>query len=311
MKPPLEFAVGLCYNVIIKTYTEVIPILNDDTKKVLAIHDLSGLGRCALTVIIPTLSVMGACVIPLPTALLSTHTGGFTGMTFLDLTDAMRPALEHYKSMGIEFDAIYTGFLGSAAQIDTVAFSIDAFGADIPVLVDPVMGDDGKVYQTYTDEMCSRMRELCHKADIMTPNMTEAYLLCDEEYVDTSVLSPDNAVAEAERVIRKLVALYGTRKIALTGVELGKMQIATFSYDKDADKKESVHRIDRVSGGYPGTGDLFASVLLGRVLANDEFHAAVEFAGQAVADMIADTAKYDTPIREGLRLEKNLYKLIK
>lgn len=286
-------------------------MLKDDTKRVLAVHDLSGLGRCALTVIIPALSVMGACVVPLPTALLSTHTGGFTGLTFHDLTDTMKPALEHYRSMDIRFDAIYTGFLGSAAQIDTVAYAIDVFGGGVPVLVDPVMGDDGKVYQTYTEEMCSRMRELCHKADIMTPNMTEAYLLCGEEYVDTSALSTEDAIAEAERVLRRLVGLYEVEKLALTGIELGKTQIATFSYDRCGGVNEKLHKIERVSGGYPGTGDLFASVLLGKVLAGDEFHSAVEFAGKTVADMIADTAKYDTPVREGLRLEKNLHKLIK
>ena len=286
-------------------------MLTDDTKRVLAVHDLSGLGRCALTVIIPTLSVMGVCVVPLPTALLSTHTGGFTGLTFLELTDTMKPALQHYRSMDIKFDAIYTGFLGSAAQIDTVALAIDTFGDGIPVLVDPVMGDDGKVYQTYTEEMCRRMREICHKADIMTPNMTEAYLLCGEEYVDTSALSTNDAISEAKRVLRRLVELYNVERLALTGIKLGKTQIATFSYDKNGNIKESIHSIQRVSGGYPGTGDLFASVLLGRVLSGYEFHAAVEFAGQTVAEMIADTAKYDTPVREGLRLEKNLYRLIK
>ena len=285
-------------------------MLKDDTKRVLAVHDLSGLGRCALTVIIPTLSVMGTCVVPLPTALLSTHTGGFTGLTFLDLTDTMKPALEHYKSMDIKFDAIYTGFLGSAAQIDTVAYAIDAFGSGVPVLVDPVMGDNGKVYQTYTEEMCSRMRELCHKADILTPNMTEAYLLCGEEYVDTSAFSTEDAIAEAKRVLHRLVERYEVEKIALTGIELGKTQIATFSYDRNGCKNKKLHQLERVSGGYPGTGDLFASVLLGKVLAGDDFHSAVEFAGRLVADMIDDTSKYDTPVREGLRLEKNLYRLM-
>jgi len=286
-------------------------MLTDNTRRVLAVHDLSGLGRCALTVVIPALSAMGTCVIPLPTALLSTHTGGFTGLTFLDLTDTMKPALEHYRSMNIRFDAIYTGFLGSAAQIDTVTFAIDTFGDNIPVLVDPVMGDDGKVYQTYTHEMCSRMRELCHKADILTPNMTEAYLLCGEEYVDTSKLTFDDAIGEAKRVLCRLVKLYGVEKLALTGIELGTSQIATLSYDENADVRESLHSIERVAGGYPGTGDLFASVLLGKVLDGESFHAAVEFAGQTVADLIADTAKYDMPVREGLRLEKNLYRLIK
>lgn len=286
-------------------------MLQDDTKRILAVHDLSAFGRCALTVIIPTLSAMGAQTVPLPTALLSTHTGGFENMTFLDLSDTMIPALEHYKELHLSFDAIYTGFLGSAGQIDTVAKAIDMFGANTPVLVDPVMGDDGKVYQTYTPEMCRRMRELCHKADILTPNLTEAYLLCDEPYRDTSSMPHESALAEAERLKRKLIDIYGVRQLALTGIELSDDNIATISYDSNCPERESVHIIHRIKNGYPGTGDFFASVLLGRVLDNDNFHHAVEFSCQLVADMITDTAKYDTPRRDGLRLEKNLYRLYK
>lgn len=285
-------------------------MLRDDTKRVLAVHDLSGMGRCALTVIIPVLSVMGVCVVPLPTALLSTHTGGFTNMTFLDLTDTMQPALEHYKTMNVGFDAIYTGFLGSAAQIDTVALAIDMFGNDVPVLVDPVMGDNGKVYQTYTDEMCRRMRELCHKADILTPNITEAYLLCGEEYKDTSELSDGEAISEAKRLMRKLISLYKIEKLALTGVEIGSDRIATLSYDNNTPEPEKVHIIRKVKQSYPGTGDLFASVLLGRVVSEDDFHGSVDFACRITAEMTADTALYDVPTREGLRLEKNLYRLV-
>lgn len=283
--------------------------MRDDTKRILAVHDLSCFGRCALTVIIPALSAMGAQVIPLPTALLSTHTGGFSDMTFTDLSDTMVPALEHYKALGITFDAIYTGFLGSAGQIDTVSLAIDLFGENTPILVDPVMGDDGKVYQTYTKEMCERMRELCHKADILTPNLTEAYLLCDEDYRDTSLLSPEEALREAERLRKKLTELYGKKKLAITGIELADEHIATLSYDSTSPDRESVHTLHRIKNGYPGTGDLFASVLLGRILDGEAFHTAVEFAGKTVADIIEDTSKYDTERRAGLRLEKNLYRL--
>ncbi len=285
--------------------------MRDDTKRVLAVHDLSGFGRCALTVIIPVLSAMGTAVVPLPTALLSTHTGGFSDLTFLDLTDTMGPALEHYKTIDLKFDAIYTGFLGSAAQIDTVARAIDMFGGDCPVLVDPVMGDDGKIYSTYTDEMCKRMRELCRRADIITPNLTEAYHLCGEEYRDPMSLSPDKALDEAQRVKDRLKELYGIKKLAITGIELSNGRIATLSCDTEADVKVCINMLPKIQSGYPGTGDLFASVVLGEMLEGEDFHSAVEFACQIVADMIADTAKYDTPRREGLRLEKNLYRLTK
>ena len=136
-------------------------------KTVAAIHDLSCFGRCALTVVIPALSAMGIQVIPIPTALLSTHTGGFTDMYFEDLTDAMKPIARHFEELGLKFDAIYTGFLGSAKQIDIVSNFIRRFSDEnTVVLVDPVMGDDGELYSTYTDEMRDRMYELCELADI-------------------------------------------------------------------------------------------------------------------------------------------------
>lgn len=285
--------------------------MRDDTKRILAVHDLSSFGRCALTVIIPALSAMEAQVIPLPTALLSTHTGGFSDMTFTDLSDTMSPALEHYKALGLTFDAIYTGFLGSAGQIDTVSHAIKLFGKDTLILVDPVMGDDGVVYQTYTSEMCKRMQELCHKADILTPNLTEAYLLCDEEYRESTSVSPEEALAEAQRLRKVLTERYKIKKLAITGIELANDHIATLSYDSTNAERQSVHTLHRIKNGYPGTGDLFASVLLGRVLENEDFHKAVEFAGTVVAEIISDTSKYDTARREGLRLEKNLYRLKK
>ncbi len=285
--------------------------MRDDTKKILAVHDLSCFGRCALTVIIPALSAMGTQVIPLPTALLSTHTGGFEDMTFTDLSDTMSPALLHYKSLKLTFDAIYTGFLGSAGQIDTVSRAIELFGKDTLILVDPVMGDDGVVYQTYTKEMCERMQELCHKADILTPNLTEAYLLCGEEYRESMAMSVEDALLEAERLRKILTERYKIKKLAITGIELANDHIATLSYDRTNAERQSVHTLHRIKNGYPGTGDLFASVLLGRVLENEDFHNAVEFSGTVVAQIISDTAKYDTARREGLRLEKNLYRLKK
>ncbi len=129
------------------------------TPRVAAIHDLSGFGRCSLTVAIPVLSAMGVQVCPLPTAFLSTHTGGFTGFTFLDMTDEMARVSAHWQSLQLEFQAIYSGFLGSARQIDTVADFIRAFRESNPiVVVDPVMGDHGSIYQTYTPAMCAASR---------------------------------------------------------------------------------------------------------------------------------------------------------
>ena len=137
---------------------------------------MSGYGRCSLTVAIPILSAMGIQCCPLPTAFLSTHTGGFTDFTFLDMTDEMPKIARHWKSLGLRFDAVY-GFLGSARQITIVEDFIRDFRGDGVVVVDPVMGDGGEVYRTYTPEMCAGMAQLARQADVITPNLTEAALL--------------------------------------------------------------------------------------------------------------------------------------
>ncbi|MBQ8508960.1 MAG: pyridoxamine kinase [Clostridia bacterium] len=275
----------------------------DDIKKILAVHDLSCFGRCALMVVIPALSAMGMQVVPLPTALLSTHTGGFTDMTFYDLSHTMSPALDHYAAMNMRFESIFTGFLGSAGQIDTVLSAIDRFGDGALVLVDPVMGDDGRVYQTYTPDLCARMGELCARASVITPNLTEACILCGRNYPQTI----ENPAACADELVGALSELYPSAAIALTGIEADG-QLFTAAY---ADGSLRLISQPKLACSYPGTGDLFASVLLGQLLNGEEFHSAVEFSCRTVADFIADTAKYDTPSRDGLRLEPNLYRLIK
>ena len=143
------------------------------TPCVAAIHDMSGFGRCSLTVAIPVLSAMGIQCCPLPTALLSTHTGGFENFTFLDMTDEMPKVAAHWKSLGLQFRAVYSGFLGSERQIGIVEdFIRDFRRADSVVVVDPVMGDHGAVYQTYTPAMCAGMARLAEQADVITPNLT-------------------------------------------------------------------------------------------------------------------------------------------
>ncbi len=153
------------------------------TPRVAAIHDLSGFGRCSLTVAIPILSAMGLQCCPLPTAFLSTHTGGFEGFTFLDMTEEMPRVAAHWKSLDLRFQAIYSGFLGSVRQIDIVENFIREFRReDTVVVVDPVMGDHGEVYQTYTSAMCAGMARLAELADVITPNLTEAALLLGLPY---------------------------------------------------------------------------------------------------------------------------------
>ena len=182
------------------------------TPRVAAIHDMSGFGRCSLTVAIPILSAMGLQCCPLPTAFLSTHTGGFEGFTFLDMTDEMPKVARHWKSLDLEFQAIYSGFLGSERQIGMVAdFIRDFRSPETIVVIDPVMGDHGKVYQTYTPAMCEGTARLAMQADVITPNLTEAALLLDMPY---------EALPSGEAGCREIVerlSLEGQRSVVLTG----------------------------------------------------------------------------------------------
>ena len=143
------------------------------TPRVAAIHDMSGFGRCSLTVAIPVLSAMGVQCCPLPTAYLSTHTGGFTGYTFLDMTDELPKTAAHWAELGIHFDAVYTGFMGSEAQMDLAADFVRTFRRDRSTIFicDPVMGDHGKIYKTYTPAMCAGMTRLADGRQVLARSM--------------------------------------------------------------------------------------------------------------------------------------------
>ena len=161
--------------------------MKHSVKRVAAIHDLSGFGRASLTAIIPILSSMGVQVCPLPTAILSNHTGGFDTFSFVDFTDHMQDYIDHWKELNIDFDCIYSGFLGSERQIEIVSGFIDDFGTkDNMVVIDPVLGDNGNLYSTMDQGLVEGMKHLVTKADIITPNFTEVSLLLGEEYKQTT-----------------------------------------------------------------------------------------------------------------------------
>ena len=171
--------------------------MKHSVKRVAAIHDLSGFGRASLTAIIPILSSMGVQVCPLPTAILSNHTGGFDTFSFVDFTDHMQDYIDHWKELNIDFDCIYSGFLGSERQIEIVSGFIDDFGTeDNMVVIDPVLGDNGNLYSTMDQGLVEGMKRLVTKADIITPNFTEVSLLLGEEYKQTTT---DEEIKEAAR----------------------------------------------------------------------------------------------------------------
>ena len=274
----------------------------------LAIHDLSCFGKCALTVVLPVLSASGVETVPIPTALLSTHTGGFDGYYFEDLTSQMGEISKHLSELNIEINAIYTGFLGSEAQIDKVCGIIDAFDKnDALVLVDPVMGDDGRLYSTYTNELMLGMRELCKKADVITPNVTEACFLTDTEYKDIIDGGEEEAFEYVSSMAKKLLS-FGVDKIVITGIHYGNM-VATYGFSRDGG--EFMHSSEYVKHPYPGTGDLFASVLLGALLRGRDFEDATVLASDFTKRVIEYSARFNTPIRNGVAFEPFLLELNK
>ena len=280
-----------------------------------AIHDLSCLGRCALTVIIPTLSVMGYQVVPLPTALLSTHTGGYTDLHFHDLTPDMEQISAHFSRLNTSFRSIYSGFLGSAEQIETVSKFIDHFGntpdesGNTPlVLIDPVMGDEGELYSTYTQDLMRGMRILARKADLLTPNLTEACFLTDTPYRDPSLLSLNEATEYVNQLMDHLEDL-GPARIVITGIPLPDGALANLGKNKDGSRFWVSRPMQKRS--YPGTGDIFASVLLGSLLRTGNFESACRTAADFTATLIQESSPINTPAREGVALESHLHLLCK
>lgn len=276
--------------------------METNIKKVAAIHDLSGVGRCALSVILPTLSAMGIQVCSVPTAVMSTHTGGFTDFVMRDLTDYIVPALEHYKQLGVDFDCVYSGFLASKDQIDHCLEFFDSYKNSLKV-VDPVMGDNGKPYQTYTKELCSRMSEMVAIADIITPNMTEVAMLLGE--------TPDMAPYTSQKIKSDLVRLSekGPGIVVITGVVLADGTTCNVGYDRTHSTFWKVP-YDYVPVHYPGTGDIFASVLVGSILKGDSLPIAMNRASGFLEVVIKTTYSYSTEPRNGVMLESCLSWLI-
>jgi len=266
-----------------------------------AIHDLSGFGRASLTVVIPILSTMGVQVCPLPTAVLSTHTGGFEDFSFTDLTAAMEAIVTHWQQLDVDFDAIYSGFLGSPQQEAIVAGFIETFARpDQLVVIDPVMGDNGKPYTTMTPEMIRGMRSLIAKADVITPNFTEAAFLLDEPVPET--LSPERIKEWMLRLSDK-----GPGKVIITSLPVPEKQktSAVIACDREDGRFWKID-CQYIPAYYPGTGDAFASVIVGSLLQGDSLPIALDRAVQFVSTAIRTTFGYSYPARNGVILERVL-----
>lgn len=278
--------------------------MKNPIKKVAAINDLSGYGRAALTTIIPIISAMGIQVCPFPTAVLSSHTGGFNSPTFIDLTKYMDSYMNHWKVEGVEFDCIYSGYLGSAEQVDIVLEFINYFKKDNTlVVVDPVMGDNGKLYSAINRNMVDKMRILIKKANIITPNLTEAFYLLNreqEEYTDEITIK--------EMMVE--LSAFGPDIVIITSVEeLLSNAISVHAYDNISKEYFKISS-EKLNVNFPGTGDAFTSVLIGSILNGEELGQAIKKSVEFVTLGINESLKYAYPVREGILLEKVLYSLI-
>lgn len=269
-------------------------------KRAAAIHDISGVGKCSLTVALPILSAAGVECAALPTAVLSTHTGGFTDIVCRDLTADMLPIARHWKREGVRFDALYSGYLASFEQIEIVSGIFDMFREkDTLVMVDPVMGDNGRLYSLYTPAMAQGMAKLCAKADILVPNRTEAALLLGRTYNDGPL-----TVETAGEMLRALSAM-GPRQIVLTGVNFGERDYGVACFDARTGRVDFAMN-ERIPGTYHGTGDIFASALLSGLMRGCPLPGAARNAVDFVCGAIRRTAEAGTDPRFGVRFEEGL-----
>ena len=274
-------------------------------KRVAAIHDISGFGKCSLTVALPIISAAGIETSVIPTAVLSTHTGGFTGFTYRDLTEDIMHVAEHWKGLELSFDSLYSGFLGSFEQLDIVAKIFDMFKTkDNIILVDPVMADNGKLYQIFDQSFPSGMKELCKKADILVPNITEACLMLDIPYKDGPYTKE-----YIEKLLIKLSEL-GPDRIVLTGVCYDEENLGAATYEKSTGKAGFAFS-KKIDGYYHGTGDVFGSALLSALLNNFSLIDAAKIAVDFVTESIQRTKDAKTDIRFGVNFEKSIPSLLK
>lgn len=266
-------------------------------KKIAVINDMSGFGRCSLAVAIPIISVMKIQCCPVPTSIFSNHTG-FESFFFEDYTDRMQPYINEWKKLGLTFSGISTGFLGSKEQIQIVLRFLEDFGTESNVIVvDPVMGDYGKPYPTYTPQMCSEMKKLAAHADILTPNLTEACILTDHEYHEEKWRQ-----AEIIELAEKLGEM-GPEKIVITGIPQGEF-IANLCYEKDREPK--FLRTHKVGTSRSGTGDVFASIIVADAVNGVDFQTSVRKASRFVKKCIMKSIEMALPLTDGVCFEELL-----
>ncbi len=254
-------------------------------KRIITIQDISCVGKCSLTVALPVISAMGVEACVLPTAVLSTHTA-FKGFTFRDLTNDIAEITSHWKEEKINFDAIYTGYLGSFEQIEMMTAFINDFGAGgTRVIVDPCMADNGSLYSGFSQDFAFAMAKLCSRADVIVPNLTEASFMLGIPY-----LSHGYTKEYIEDLLKKLSAL-GARRVVLKGISFDDKKIGIVSYDSE-NEKITWYFHEKMPANFHGTGDIFASVLTGAVVRGFSLDKACRLAADFVVESIRATLSH-------------------
>lgn len=269
-------------------------MINQQQKRIAVINDFSGFGRCSLTVSIPIISAAGIQCCALPTAVFSNHTG-YEDYFFDDYTDKMEPYFLKWKKLGLTFDGIYVGFLGSVRQTDIVTRFISQFaGKDTKIIIDPVMGDDGKTYATLTGEHCRSLRRLAEVADILTPNLTEACILSGYPY--NPRISDE---FELYQIAQRILCL-GCRNLVITGIDLGK-EIGNFIFDNSGE----YHLAHNPYTGSrrAGTGDVFSSVIAADAVSDISLLRSVKRAADFVEKAVRISDEQNVPPQDGVCFE--------
>lgn len=278
-------------------------------KKIAVINDFSGFGRCSLAVSLPIISTMKIQCCPLPTSIFSNHTG-FDSFYFQDYTEHMEPYIGEWRKLGLKFHGITSGFLGSQRQIEIVESFIKEFRMDTTVVViDPVMGDNGIAYATYTPQMCQEMKKLVAYADILTPNLTEACILTDTPYRESGWKKKEIAC-----LAEKLHGM-GPDKIVITGIIQGEF-IANYCYDASMEREDPNYkgcflRTHRIGSTRSGTGDIFAAIVAADAVNEVPFEKSVRKASGFIKKCIQRSIELDIPLTDGVCFEEVLSKLHK
>lgn len=274
------------------------------TKRVLAVHDLCSFGRCSLTAAIPVISAMGMQVCPLPTAFFSNNLT-YGEFTFHDFTDKMTGFMDRWEKLGFRYDAVYSGFLASIEQIEVVRDAARRFASreESLVVVDPAMGDDGKLYPVFGPEYVDAMRTLVKEATLITPNFTEACFLLGES-CGTAVPS-----SEALRAMTEKLAALGAKQVVITSVPAGENEIKVVSFDSAAGEYAE-RTTPRIPFTTCGTGDLFTSVVTGALLRGETLAAASALAMRFVSRVMEFTLASGSDPREGVIVEPCLKELL-